>query len=327
MPTILSRRAFTAGSIATLLGGATVISLPVSRIAAATTQGGTDLTSLGLPTIDVTVTANAFEGAPTELDAGRYLVTAAVASGVDEGSVAFVQPPPGMTAADFLAAIGGGGGATPEASPPEVEPEASPVEEEAFQPEILPTFIYQSVFAGGTNAVGGPGMAVIDLGPGEWILWGDGPQSAQPPVTFMVNGEMPADLPEPDADVMVTFIDFGISVEGSLTAGEHVMRLENQGAQPHFLVLEKGPDDMTNDDIAMLLDIFFGGATPAGPLPFDPDKDFQDILSTPTQSIGTVQWTTVSLTAGTYAAFCFFPTAGEGLPHALHGMYTVFKVS
>ena len=326
MSRTMSRRAFTAGSVATLLGGATIISLPVSHIAAAAAQD-VDLTSLGLPTIDVTVTTNAFEGAPSALDAGRYLVTATLASGVEEGAVAFVQPPSGMAAADFLAAIGAGGGGTPEASPPVIEAEASPAEEEAFQPEVLPTFIYQSVFAGGVNTGGGPAMAVVDLGPGEWILWADGPDSPQAPVTFMVNGEPPTDLPEPDADVMVTYIDFGITVEGSLTAGDHILRIENQGAQPHFLDLEKGPDTMTNEDIATLIDAFFGGGSPPASLPFDPDKDLHTVLNTAAQSIGTVMWTTVSLEAGTYLAACFFPTAGEGLPHAAHGMHTVFKVT
>ena len=37
--------------------------------------------------------------------------------------------------------------------------------------------------------------------------------------------------------------------------------------------------------------------------------------------------TTVSLEAGTYAAACFFPTAGTGEPHAMKGMHTVFTVS
>ena len=48
---------------------------------------------------------------------------------------------------------------------------------------------------------------------------------------------------------------------------------------------------------------------------------------TPTQSIGTVTWTRVSLDAGTYVAWCWFPTAGLGDPHAVHGMHTVFDVN
>jgi hypothetical protein len=51
------------------------------------------------------------------------------------------------------------------------------------------------------------------------------------------------------------------------------------------------------------------------------------LFNTVTQSIGTSVWIGMSLDAGTYAAMCFFPTAGTGEPHAFHGMYTVFQVT
>lgn len=35
----------------------------------------------------------------------------------------------------------------------------------------------------------------------------------------------------------------------------------------------------------------------------------------------------IELTTGTYLAACFFPTAGTGVPHALNGMFDVFKVT
>jgi hypothetical protein len=123
----------------------------------------------------------------------------------------------------------------------------------------------------------------------------------------------------------VLLIDFGIMVEGSLTAGDHVLRIENQGAQPHFLELDKIPDGITNDDLAAVLEGFTTG-TPAA-VAFNPDTDFEFVMYTPTQSIGTLTWTTVTLEAGTYAATCWFPTAGIGDPHAFHGMHTVFEVT
>jgi hypothetical protein len=240
-----------------------------------------------------------------------------------------------MTAEDFLTEGGLAGGEEAAASPVDV---ASPVSEdtgEALGP--LPTVIYQAVFAGGAvryaeqQGMAWAGQAVIDLGPGEWILWSGEPGSPQPPVMVTVTGEMPADVVEPEADIDVTFIDFGINVEGSLTAGEHLMRIENQGAQPHFLVLEKGPDDMTNEQIAQILEIFMametGEAVSPEALPFDPETDLMPLLDTAVQSIGTVMWVPVSLEAGTWVALCFFPTAGEGLPHAFHGMHTVFTVT
>jgi hypothetical protein len=35
----------------------------------------------------------------------------------------------------------------------------------------------------------------------------------------------------------------------------------------------------------------------------------------------------VDLEPGTYVAMCFFPDLGDGMPHAYHGMHTVFVVA
>ncbi len=190
----------------------------------------------------------------------------------------------------------------------------------------LPTFVYQSRFAGGVVAMPGmPGTAVIDLTEGEWIGWGDDPTSPQSPVVVSVTGAFPTDVTEPDADVMLTLVDFGIMVEGNLVAGEHVLQIENLGAQPHFVDLEIVPSGTTNEDVAELLEAVMTGGTPAaGGLT---EADLQPVLFTPTQSIGTTTWTKATLEAGTYAAVCWFPTAGIGDPHALHGMHVVFDVA
>jgi hypothetical protein len=57
------------------------------------------------------------------------------------------------------------------------------------------------------------------------------------------------------------------------------------------------------------------------------EGDLQPVFFSPTQSIGTVTFHQVELTAGTFLAACFFPTAGTGAPHAANGMVEVFKVS
>ena len=117
--------------------------------------------------------------------------------------------------------------------------------------------------------------------------------------------------------MLLTLVDFGITVEGNLVAGEHVLRIENLGAQPHFVDLEKIPAGTTNEELAALLGAIMTGGTPvAGGLT---EEDFQPASFTPTQSIGTTTWTKASLEAGTYAAVCWFATAGIGDPHAVHG--------
>jgi len=328
MSATISRRAFTAGGIATVLGGGTALSLPISRIAA---QGGPDLTTLGLPTIDLTVTPSGYEGAPTELEAGRYLVTVTLGEGVEYGPAQFVGPPAGMTAEELYSSVFGEPGGTPEASPAVGPEEASPVSEEAEEEAfVLPTVVYQATFAGGAvryaeQQQAWAGQAVIDLRPGEWILEPGDPEVALEPVFLTVTGEMPTDLPEPEADIDVTYIDFGIAFEGNLTAGDHILRIENQGAQPHFLVLEKGPDEMTNEQVGQLIDFFGAGGQGTPPdVGWEPDTDLIPLMDTAVQSIGIVNWVPVSLEAGTYAWFCFFPTAGEGPPPAFHGMPTGF---
>jgi hypothetical protein len=328
----MSRRTFTgglAGTIATALGGGALLSLPASRaLATQTPAASADLGSLGLPTLDITINADSFDGGPTETAAGRYLVNATLGTGAEPGmaSVMFVQPPAGMSAEEFLNGVMsavGGPSASPAASPDaSASPEAGGEEE-----MVLPTFIYQAHFAGGIYpGPDAPGQVVVDLPPGEWILIGDDPTSPQTPVIFTATGDMPSDLPEPASDIDVTLIEFAISIDGSLTAGDHLLRVENQGAEPHFLFLAKGPDELTDDMVSAIFSAEMGGGTPPA-IPFDPETALQPVLETSTQSIGTVQWTPVTLEAGTYLAACFFPTAGEGLPHAAHGMHTVFTVS
>jgi hypothetical protein len=333
MSTSVSRRSFTLGGIAAALGTSTVLTLPMAQRAAAqdaTAMAGGDFSSLGLPTLDITVNADGFDGAPpSDLAAGRYLLTATIAEGVEFGAAAFMSPPPGMSAEDFLMQAGvGGGGEGEGATTPEAVPAGSPPATEGGEEEaqMLPLFIYRATFAGGTGGPGGSSsQVVIDLPPGEWILWSDDPAGTQPPVIFNVTGDMPADLAEPTADITMTMIDFAINAEGTLTAGDHHVKVQNNGAQPHFLIILKGPDTLTNELVGQLLASEISGATPPD-MPFNPDTDLMPAGQTATQSIGTTQWVALSLEAGTYLAACFFPTAGEGLPHAYHGMHTVFTV-
>lgn len=330
MSASVNRRTFTLGSLAAAIGGSAVLALPTVRLAAAqdtTADPAEDLTNLGLPTLDITVNADNFDGAPTsDLAAGRYFLSVRIADEVEVGGAAFMSPPTGMSAEDFMTQVGiGGGGSTP---PDAGAPASPPAGEEGEEGgEMLPLFVYQAHFAGGAMGPGGmTSLSVIDLPPGEWILWGDDPTAPQQPVTFNVTGDMPADLPEPAADVTITLIDFAIEMPESLSAGMHLVKMQNHGAQPHFIVVEKGPDSMTNDQIAEILESDMSmPATPAD-LPFDPNTDLMPVAQTATQSIGTEQWVPMLFEAGTYAAMCFFPTAGEGAPHAMHGMHTVFTV-
>jgi len=75
--------------------------------------------SFGLPTLDVTIIAQGYEGIPESLEAGRYLLTLSVAADVGEfgGSIEFAQPV-GVTADEYIAAL----------APPPEEDDAAAIE-------------------------------------------------------------------------------------------------------------------------------------------------------------------------------------------------------
>ena len=190
---------------------------------------------------------------------------------------------------------------------------------------MLPLEVYQLYFAGGVASTPGQtAMAVIDLKPGDYIAWGDDPTAPQKPVPLTVTGDFPQDVKDPTADITATLVDFAITLDGNLTAGKHILKVQHHGAQPHFLLIEKGPDEMTKE---MVMAAFMGetsGTPEAGGIS---EQSMQPVFYSPTQSIGTTTWHVIDLTAGTFLAACFFPTAGTGLPHAMNGMVDVFKVT
>ncbi len=331
---ILTRRQFTLGAA---LAGAGLV-LPMRDVAVFAQDQ--DLSSVDLPTLDVTVTADAFEGIPESLEAGRYLVNITVAEDAGEfgGGVAFIQPA-GMTGDEFVEMLGqlmgppdesgvGSAAATP------IEggaAEASPAAE--GEGSGLPPFLFESAMAGGTYAPPGQSARIVlDLTPGSWVAWGDDPAAQQQPVAFDVTGEMPADLPEPDSTATMTMFEYDIQItEGELKAGSYVVKVDNVGAQPHFIGWLKAPDGTTREQIQEVLDLeteaMMTGTPPAyGDL--DPNTDFAEVAFTGTQSNGTSQWIEVAdVQAGTQLLICFFPDISDGMPHANHGMFALVEAT
>jgi len=320
----MTRRVVLAGAV----GTAALLGLNrVSARAQTSTPVAGDFSSLGFPELNVTITDSGYEGIPESLPAGRYLLNATAntsePSSPDQQppTIAFLSPTPaGMSANDFLQMF--------MAPPPDASPSAGGDQgggDQGGGDFMLPLPVYQMKFAGGTMVVPGQSeQAIVDLTAGEWIAWGDDPEVSTAPTIFTVTGDFPADVQDPDADITATLIDFAISFEGTLKAGKQVIKVQHQGAQPHFLELDKGPDSMTKEEVEAALSGEMSGTPTAGGVS---DSDLHPVFYSPTQSIGTTTWHHIDLPSGTLLAACFFPTAGTGVPHAMNGMIDVIKVS
>lgn len=278
--------------------------------------------TLGLPELTVTVTEAGYEGLPTETPAGRYLLS--LESEVEEGGAGFMQLPEGMSIDDILGMFAG---------PPPVEAGASPAAEmtEQEMPEGPPEWYFTTTHAGGVYAAvpGQTVQAIIDLTPGEWIAWPGDPEVPLMPVGLTVTGEMPADLPAPDASATVTMSEYAFAIDGALTSGPQVIEVTNVGAQPHHLIAFRANEGvtLTKDIVAQVLEIEMTGATPApeAGLP-NPEEDFTDAFYMDSLSMGATAWLAVDLEPGDYGIICFIPDVASGMPHAVEGMYDVVTV-
>jgi hypothetical protein len=297
-------------SIPVLAAGIFAASLPISLKALAqdaSPEAGTvenPFADLGLPEIELHFTSTEIAGMPESIEAGRYLVTIHGEPTPEDWAFSpmFVQAPEGMTAEEMMA-----------------EAEAAT--------EGPPEFFYSAVIAGGPAIMAGSGATsaygVVDLPAGDWVLVGASP--AQSETLFTVTGELPADLAEPEADVTLTIGEMVINVtDGAFSVGENVVKVENIGAQPHFVELSKVPDGTTDENIEATIATFMGGTPEAEPLG---EEDFHPVGYTSDQSGGTVQWAVMTIAEpGTYAATCWIPDPETMMPHAAMGMHTVIEI-
>jgi hypothetical protein len=277
---------------------AAVLMIPASGIAAqATPEADTTnpFSDLGLPQLDITITDDAFEGIPAELDAGRYIIAISNATSGEfpEGGL-FVQMTDDITTEEFLDFV-----ATPPNFPDGV-------------PRPQPWF-YETVRTGAPYVLPGETRyAVIDLTAGDWVFAAEYRVAPQSPVPVTVTGELPADLPTPDADVAVEMSEFDISYSGALRSGPQILEVTNVGTVPHFYALFRIPDGATTEEYQAFTaaDIAASSGMPAtpvttGPLADATLEDIEFVVGTAVQSAGATAWYAIDLEPGTYAAECF----------------------
>jgi len=172
------------------------------------------------------------------------------------------------------------------------------------------------VVLGGPNAAppGGTAEATVDLTPGGYTLVclipaADGQLHmmkgmARPLV--VTQGSSTAAMPV--ADITVKLSDYAFEITGPLTAGRHVVRVEDAGPQMHELVfLKLEPGKTVQQAVAWL-------EKPEGPPPGSL------INGASPMTVGVVNTTTVDLSAGEYGLVCFVSDSKDGKPHIMHGM-------
>ena len=119
----------------------------------------------------------------------------------------------------------------------------------------------------------------------------------------------------PTSDIKVTMSDYAWDVTPAISAGKHIIRVENTAAQQHemFIVrLEKGKTP---------LDVATWAEAPNGPPPGMPLGGMSGMTK------GAVAFVPVDLAPGEYALICFLPDAKDGKAHYVHGMMKAFTVS
>jgi hypothetical protein len=323
---------FTAAGVASVTAGKVVtlgaLAQEASPAAVETANGGTPApqgplytaAELGLGELLIRQTDGGFE-APSEVAAGRYLLTVENASSIPFGGAGFIQAPEGQTTADVQAAF-----EEVNAYFAALEAGTPPVGED-------PTaFLYEAVVIGGP-AVGGPGsfgQAVIDLPAGEYVIWNE--DFTSPTATMTVTGEMPAGLPEMTTSATVTAINvedhFDFTVDGQPVAGRQLIEFFNDSDQPHFLWLMNSPAaSLTDEQWLELMTLAETGGTPAPDSGLPSIEDVIEVGGTTSQSQGQTMWWAVDLAPGNYGIFCFIPDPRhQGAPHSAMGMIGSFTI-
>jgi len=121
-------------------------------------------------------------------------------------------------------------------------------------------------------------------------------------------------MAEPTADVTMTLADYSFTASTPLTAGKHVVRVENVATQSHELILIRLAEGKTVDDLMAW------GATYEGDLPGASMGGLAPIKP------GGIAYVDLDLTPGNYVLLCFVPDKGDGKPHVMHGMMHPFTI-
>ena len=118
----------------------------------------------------------------------------------------------------------------------------------------------------------------------------------------------------PETSVTITMVDYAFQLSAPLTAGQHMIRVENRGPEPHELILMKlAPGKTMNDAQTWLEDM--RSAPPFG----------NALGGVVIEEAGGEAYFEAELTPGTHVLFCVI-TAPDGRRHWEHGMMLQVEV-
>jgi hypothetical protein len=181
------------------------------------------------------------------------------------------------------------------------------------------------VAVGGPNAAmpGDSIRAIMDLEPGNYLMMCFIPAADGQP--HMAKGMMrpitviPATGPtaeEPKADLTINLVDYGFEMSAPITAGRHMIRVNNNGPQDHEMVLVKLAPGKTGQDF-----LNWTNDMKSGPPPGSVMNGIAGMKAGLHAYVGN------TFEAGNYALVCFVPDIKDGKPHFMHGMAKDFTVS
>jgi hypothetical protein len=267
----------------------------------ATPTSGTKFAGMGYQELHVVVDDSSVQ-APTETKAGLTVVTLENQSS-EETSVTIASPKSGETIEQTLIEA-----ATPDPA------------------TGFPTVAYEIPLAGGPGALSGQTTeAVVNLPVGDYAI---APSGNQTPVVLHVTAAEGEAAQEPTADLTVEMTEYTFTgLPDQIATGDHLMKVTNTGAQPHFMEFVTLPEGTTTEQLLGFLQSAFSGTPMAGPTPAFDETSFQDVAETGILSASNTFWVPLNLPPGTYGVACFVPDKDTGLPHAGLGMAQVFTVA
>ena len=178
-----------------------------------------------------------------------------------------------------------------------------------------------AVFLGGPNAsMQGISETAVELTPGNHVLICLIPSTdgvlhvAKGMVRNLTVTEAATQTVAPTADLTITLKDYAFEKSAPLTAGAHVIRVDNAAEQPHEVIIIKLEPGKTIQEFVEWAE------KRQGPPPGTP------VGGTTPQSPGTSNFVFADFTPGEYGLVCVVPDVKDGKLHLVHGMIEQFKI-